>query len=90
MKYVIVLTTGLLFGMKTYAQQPVFLSPYKSGKPVPENQKDYSTPQPINLLVDGSKKTNTVPAQNKVPDNTPVTGTPNKPVMLNAKKEPKN
>lgn len=90
MKHAIVLIAGLLFGVKTYAQQPVFLSPYKSGKPVPENQKDYSTPSPVNMLANGAKKTTPAPVQTQAREAMPANSTNAKPVMLNTKKEPKN
>ena len=56
MKNIFFIGLGLVFSVKSYAQQPVFLSPYKSGKPVAENVKDYSKPVYLNQLADGGNK----------------------------------
>ena len=64
MKYIFVITTGLLLGANVYGQEPVFQSPYKNGKPVPESSKDYSKPVPINMLNGGASKQAVAPAAN--------------------------
>ena len=56
MKNIFFIGFGLLFSIKSYAQQPVFQSPYKNGKPVAENAKDYSKPVYLNQLADGGNK----------------------------------
>lgn len=41
-----------------FSQEPVFLSPYKDGRPVADSLKDYSPTVGINLLNNGGSKTN--------------------------------
>ena len=74
----------LAFSVRSYAQQPIFLSPYKSGKPVAENLKDYSKPVPMNLLPDGDNKSHqaTKSSQLKIE---PINE--NKPVMQSSSKK---
>lgn len=55
------LITVLVGGMMTalaYSQEPVFLSPYKDGRPVADSLKDYSPTVTINLLQGGGAKAN--------------------------------
>lgn len=41
-----------------YSQEPVFLSPYKDGRPVADSLKDYSPTVTINMLNGGGNKAN--------------------------------
>lgn len=43
----------------TYSQEPVFLSPYKDGRPVADSLKDFSPTVSVNLLQGGGAKANT-------------------------------
>jgi len=88
MKNILCIAVGLLFSGIAVAQQPVFLSPYKSGKPVPESAKDYSKPVPVNLLTNGggnkvavSTKDNRTTEQKSEPVNE------TRPVKLNSNKK---
>ncbi len=86
MKSIFILIIGLMFGTNAYSQQPVFLSPYKNGRPVPESAKDYSKLVPVNLLNGGANKQSVSPKANK--DAERATETENiKPVMQNSAKK---
>lgn len=54
--------TAVAFSM---AQEPVFQSPYKDGRPFPDSLKDYSLTVPINLLEGGTAKAKPVIREQK-------------------------
>jgi hypothetical protein len=58
MKKLIAILVGGMITAIAYSQEPIFLSPYKDGRPVADSLKDYSLPVSINLLHNGGSKTN--------------------------------
>lgn len=84
MKSIFLLGFGLFFSAKSYSQQPVFLSPYKSGKPVAESVKDYSKPVCLNQLADGGNKSHCA-SKTLEPKSEPANET--KPVMQSSSKK---
>ena len=78
------------FAIYGYAQQPISLSPYKDGHPLPDSLKDHSTPVRMSLSSSAAKKSLPVKQKDRLSDENSgnTTDERTKPVAVSAAKKP--